>query len=400
MQARGRADALVLDLESRAGLAVARTLGRRGYSVTIAATDGRASGFTTRHARRRVVLPDPREDFDLSAEELIAELAAHPVDAVIPSIDASVEVLHRHRAAIGRLTAPAISSPEALEIALSKERTLDVARSLGIPAPRSLAATSPDEIAAALAEVGLPCVLKPVTSWRFLDAGGERVAPLYVADRADLRRLGSGLVRPDAPVLVQEFAGGTRETIKLFRHQGRTLARLAMIVDRSWPPLGGSSTMRRTANPPADTLERAERLVAEIGLDGYAEVEFRRDASGRPLLMEVNARLSQSVELATRAGVDFPRMQLEWARGGSIPPAPSPVVGLRLGWIAGDLRFLVGAFTHSPPPRPRRGFAARSIASDYLLHRARVEGLDLGDPKPMLGALAFTVRGLGTLRRQ
>ena len=122
-----------------------------------------------------------------------------------------------------------------------------------------------------------------------------------------------------AGVLVQEVVGGTRETIKLFRNAGRTLVRLAMTIDRTWPPLGGSSVMRRSISPPEDALRAAERLVAEIGLDGYSEVEFRRSPEGAPVLMEVNPRLSQSVELAIRAGVDFPRMQLEWARGGRIP---------------------------------------------------------------------------------
>src|SRR5256885_16740470 len=113
--------------------------------------------------------------------------------------------------------------------------------------------------------------------------------------------------------------------------------------------------MRETIEPPDDVLRDAERLVSEIGLDGYSEVEFRRDARGRPLLMEVNPRLSQSVEVATRAGVDFPRMQLEWARGGRIPEAPTAAIGVRVGWLAGDLRLLVGAFAGSPPPRPPRG---------------------------------------------
>ena len=207
------------------------------------------------------------------------------------------------------------------------------------------------------------------------------------------------LVRPDAPVLVQELAPGRRETIKIFRDQGRTHAVLAMIVDRCWPPLGGSSVMRRTASPPEDTLAHAERLVAEIGLDGYSEVEFRRDANGRALLMEINPRLSQSVELATRAGIDFPRMQLEWARGGTIPEAPSAAVGVRVGWLAGDLRLLVGSVAGSPPPRPTFGRTIRSIGSDYVVHRARIEGFDLRDPRPMLGAVGFAARVLVRPRR-
>ncbi len=108
--------------------------------------------------------------------------------------------------------------------------------------------------------------------------------------------------------------------------------------------------------------------------------------------MEINPRLSQSVELATRAGVDFPRMQLEWARGGTLPEARPAAVGVRVGWLAGDLRLLVGSVAGSPPPRPAVGRTIRSIGSDYVVHRARIEGFDLRDPRPMLGAIGFAAR--------
>jgi predicted ATP-grasp superfamily ATP-dependent carboligase len=387
-------DALVLDLDTRAGLCAARSLGRAGFAVAVAARDGGASGLTSRYAARRVVLPDPAVDFGDHVRALIEELASQRPDAALASIDSSVEALHANREAVGRFTAPALGSFEAVEIALSKERTIEIARSLAIPVPRSTSVSSLAEFDAAVAEIGLPCVLKPERSWRSSGTGGERLSPTIVSDPDEAHRMGAGLARADAPVLVQELAVGDRETIKLFRDRGRTLVRMAMLVDRAWPPLGGSSVMRRTVTPPADVLDHAERLVAEVGLDGYSEVEFRRDASGRPLLMEINPRISQSVEVAVRAGIDFPRMQFEWARGGTIPTPPSPVLGLRVGWLAGDLRLLMGGLGAVPPPQPRFSPTLRAIASDYLLHRARVEGFDVHDPKPVLGSIGFALRRL------
>ncbi len=388
-------DALVLDLDTRAGLCITRSLGRAGYAVAVAARDGKASGLTSRYASQRVVLPDPAVDFDDHVRALLDALASQRPDAALASIDSSVEALHTNRDAVGRFTAPALGSFEAVEIALSKERTIEIARSLAVPVPRSIAVSSLAEFDAAVAEIGLPCVLKPERSWRSSGAGGERLAPIVVSDADEAHRLGADLARADAPVLVQEFAVGDRETIKLFRDRGRTLVRMAILVDRAWPPLGGSSVMRRTVSPPADVLDHAERLVAEVGLDGYSEVEFRRDADGRPLLMEINPRISQSVEVAVRAGVDFPRMQFEWARGGSIPDAPAPVLGLRVGWLAGDLRLLTGALGASPPPRPSLWPTIRAIASDYVVHRARIEGFDRSDRKPVLGSVGFALRRLG-----
>ena len=195
--------------------------------------------------------------------------------------------------------------------------------------------------------------------------------------RASSARLSCARTRP---VLVQELAGGARETIKLFRDEGK----------RARPPSRWSSTARgrRSAArpscagrspPPADALELAERLVAEIGLDGYSEVEFRRDARDRPLLMEINPRLSQSVELASRAGVDFAAHAARMGPRRHDPAPRAARVGLRVGWLAGDLRLLVGAVAGSPPPSRRAGRRSRAIALRLPLHRARLEGFDLRD---------------------
>jgi predicted ATP-grasp superfamily ATP-dependent carboligase len=379
-----------------------RTLARAGLRVAAASKDPRASGLRTRHAVERTVLPDPETDFDGFVDALVGSLAARPADGILASTDWSVVAMHRNRERIGRFSAPALGAPEAVEIALDKERTLALARTFGIAIPRSVKASSPAEVVSAVGEVGTPCVLKPVSSWQTTDERGARLSPLYAIDPVGAEQAAKTLLAPrGAAVLVQEVVAGMRETIKLFRNAGRTVVSFAMAIDRTWPPLGGSSVMRRSISPPEDALRAAERLVAEIGLDGYSEVEFRRGPDGAPVLMEVNPRLSQSVELAIRAGVDFPRMQLEWARGGRIPVPAAPVLGMRVGWLGGEVRLVFGALRGSPPPRPRLSPQLRALFSDYVRHRSRIEGLDIRDPRPVLGALGFGAGALfgGTLRR-
>jgi carbamoyl-phosphate synthase large subunit len=344
----------------------------------------------TRYACRRLVLPPAESNLDAYADALLRDLSAHGTDAVLPSVDASLEALHRRRADFERMTAPAIGAADAVELASSKTRTLELAGSLGIKTPRSISVESGTDLAAAAAELGLPAVLKPEASWRDLPGGGGvRLSPrLVVADGEAF----------DGPALLQEVIPGRRETVKLFRANGRTLAKLVIECARTWPPLGGSSVMRTTIAPPLDIAEQAERLVAAIGLEGYSEVEFRRNRDGAAVLMEVNARLSQSIEVAIRAGIDFARMQLEWARGGTVEPVSRYAVGVRVGWLAGDIRLLAAALAGAgPPPRPERGATVRAIFRDYLVRHATVEAFALDDLRPVGSALAFTVRG--ALRR-
>ncbi|MDX6572620.1 MAG: hypothetical protein QOC86_1776 [Gaiellales bacterium] len=391
--ARGRV--LVLDGDTRAGLEIARRLHLLGERVAIASSEGGASGMRTRAAEERVVLADPRSAFDAYADGIVAALG--PGDVAICSGERALEALRARREAIAaRSAVAAIASEGALTIAGSKQLTLERASALGIESPRSLQVSTPEEVLAGAVDLGYPLVVKPLASWRPLPGGGgETVAPMLAYDRAGLEKVARRLVRPEAPALLQQVATGVRETHKFVLQEGRLIARLVMVAERCWPPLGGSSVMRVTVEPPADSYAQALALVTDAGLDGVSEVEFRRDAAGRPLLMEINARISQSVALAHRAGVELAQLQLRWARGERLEPVADYRRDVRLGWPAGEARLLACGMIGRLDPRPRPLAELRDIARDYGLRHAGLEGLDRRDLAPTATALAFTLKSAG-----
>jgi carbamoylphosphate synthase large subunit len=395
---RGRV--LVLDGDTRAGLEMARRLHLLGERIVIASSEAAASGMRTRAAEARVVLPDPRTAFDSYADAIVESLAAG--DVAMCSGERALEALRARRAAIAaRGAVAAIASEPALTLAGSKQLTLDRAAALGLECPRSLQVSTPEDVLAAADDLGYPLVVKPLASWRALPGGGgETVAPMLAYDRAGLQTVARRLVRPDAPALLQQVATGVRETHKFLLQDGRTIARLVMVAERCWPPLGGSSVMRVTIEPPADSHALALALIADAGLEGVSEVEFRRDAAGRPLLMEINARLSQSIALAHRAGVELAHLHLRWARGEQLEPVADYRRGVRLGWPAGEARLLACGLIGRLDPRPRPLGELRDIARDYGLRHAGLEGLDRHDLAPTAAALAFTLRSAGSWFRR
>jgi hypothetical protein len=78
-------------------------------------------------------------------------------------------------------------------------------------------------------------------------------------------------------------------------------------------------------------------------LEGYAEVEFRRDSVGNPYLMEINPRLSASVEVAVRSGVDFPYLLYQWALGEPVTHVHGYRTGLWMRYLSGDIVSMVEA---------------------------------------------------------
>lgn len=391
---------LVLSLETRAGLAAARSLGRQGLRVAAAAWGRHAPGLRTRFARERFVLPSPEEGAEVCVDALARWLERHPTDAVLTSTDSGLTVLHEHRERLGALAGLAIPSAAAVETALSKQATLEVAERVGCPVPRSIVASTPDEVDDAVAEIGLPAVMKPFHQWRRGEAGSSSFEkPRLLENAEDIRAACAELVSSETPVQIQERVGdGVFEHHQFFRAEGRVLARITLGVERQWPPFGVSS-LRVSMAPPPDTGPAAERLVEAIDIEGCSSVQFKRDGSGRPFLMEVNGRLVQSLAAAAASGVDFARMQLEWARGGSIPEA-NPRLGVRVGWLGGDLHLVAAACgLIQVRPKPALGRTVSAVAKDYLLGRAKVEGLDPGDVGPNLAALTASITGAARIVR-
>jgi predicted ATP-grasp superfamily ATP-dependent carboligase len=204
---------------------------------------------------------------------------------------------------------------------------------------------------------------------------------------ADLTRFGE-------VALVQELLSGRREAVSLLLANGQIHARFAQWAKRTVPPLGGASVLRQSIPVPADIGEQAERLVRELDLEGYSEVEFRRDSAGLPYLMEVNPRLSASVELAVRAGVDFPYLLYQWASGGPIDKVEGYRTGGWMRYLHGDLMTTLDAMQQrgrpgiTPPLRALLGFGVsffQPMSYDYF---------DWRDPLPAVNASSDFARTL------
>jgi predicted ATP-grasp superfamily ATP-dependent carboligase len=152
--------------------------------------------------------------------------------------------------------------------------------------------------------------------------------------------------------------------------------------------------LRRSIPVPDDLGPASEALIRELGLDGYSEIEFRRGDGGRPYLMEINSRLSASVEIAVRAGVDFPLLLYQWAAGEPIQAVPSYRSGRRMRHLKGDVGWLKEAVRDpGHPDAPPRAVAIATFLGAF----ARPSGYDywdFRDPRPAALVAWRVARGL------
>ncbi|HEX4600697.1 MAG TPA: ATP-grasp domain-containing protein [Gemmatimonadales bacterium] len=383
-------DALVLNARLRQSLVTVRSLGQRGLRVAALETASNVPAFSSRWCERGIVVPaeEGTEAYFAHLAEVLERTGAR---VLIPSHDGTVALLRRHRAQLEQRTRLALADEGAIAVAVSKEQTLAVARRLGLQVPRSCVARTAEDVPLALEEVGLPAVVKPSESWSWHGLQGTWVGPQLVTTADEARRAVAELTQFGGATLLQQLLSGRREAVSLLYANGRMHARFAQWAKRTMPPLGGASVLRQSIAIPPDIGTQAERLVRAINLEGYSEVEFRRDGAGVPCLMEINPRLSASVEVAVRAGVDFPYLLYQWANGGPVDEVKAYRVGGWMRHLGGDIGTTLAALEQRGRPGVEQpahailGFALsflRPMGYDYV---------DWTDPLPAINAAtAFT----------
>lgn len=399
-------DALILDACLRQSLVSVRSLGKHGRRVAALDTLHAAPTFSSRWCQRSFVSPshEATEEYLIYLEQLLELTGAH---VLISSSDSTIALLRQHRERLERQVLIALAKEPALSIAVNKEQTLEIASRLGISVPRGVSMKSVDEVEAALCEIGLPAVVKPIESWVWNqntdgnNRKGKRIVSKLVTTPEEARYAVEELTSAGGTTLFQQFLTGRREAMSFLYAKGEIYARFAQWAKRTEPPLGGQSVLRQSIAIPADIGEQAERLVREIDLEGYSEVEFRRDSAGVPYLMEINPRLSASVEIAVRSGVDFPYLLYQWATGEKIDRVQGYHVGGWMRYLKGDIMTTIEAYQQrgrpgvTPPLQAILGFCTSffiPMGYDYF---------DWKDPKPaFIATRDFTSQWIGSAVRK
>ena len=320
---------LVLDGHSRAALETLQSLGRAGVQVDLAAETRDCLAMHSRYVSRKLQQPSHERAADFK-EWLREQDKLRNYTLIVPATETSLLGLRqldendplRHKAVI--------PGDEALDIALDKEKTWQLAHQLGIPTPSGV-------LISTLSEIGqvqqFPVVLKPTHSKVMVDGALRTLAVAVVKNESErqeqLRRW-----LPVTAVQQQEYVSGRGIGVEFLFNHGRKIWHFAHERVHEYPLTGGASSYRRSITPPTAMLHDAEKLLTALNWHGVAMVEFKMNANDQYWLMEINPRLWGSLALSIDAGVDFPLGLLQIARGNE--PALQPKY--RVPYYTRDLR--------------------------------------------------------------
>jgi protein-tyrosine-phosphatase/predicted ATP-grasp superfamily ATP-dependent carboligase len=308
---------LVLDGHSRAALETLQSLGRAGVQVDLAAETQDCLAMRSRYISRKLQQPSPERAADFRA--WLRELdRLRNYALIVPATETSLLGLRQLDENDPLRRKAVIAGDKALDVALDKEKTWQLAHQLGVPAPRGV-------LISTLSEIGhlqeFPVVLKPTHSKVVIDGALRTLAVAVVKNESErqeqLRRW-----LPVTPVQQQEYIQGRGVGVEFLFNRGKKIWHFAHERVHEYPLTGGASSYRRSIDPPVALLQDAEKLLTALHWHGVAMVEFKIDAKGQHWLMEINPRLWGSLALSIDAGVDFPLGLLQVARGEQ--PAPQP----------------------------------------------------------------------------
>ena len=315
------------------GLAIARSIGRRGAPVCVIDDELSIARFS-RHVARYVRVRDLRDESQCIGALLgIGRKLGLDGWVVFPTREETVAACSRHRSELSRLYRVPTPGWATVQWAWDKRNTYRRAEALGIPAPRTWQPSDPAELPA-LAE-HLPLVIKPAIKENFFY---ETNAKAWRADTIDEleRAYGEAAAITDpGEVLVQELIPGTgrdRVAYCAFFKDGRAVASMTVRRLRQHPPqFGRASTLVETADLPA-LEEPSIMFLTDIGYYGLVELEYMLDPrDGTYKLLDVNARTWGYHSLGAAAGVDFPALLFADQMGESPAPAQRARPGVR--WI-------------------------------------------------------------------
>jgi predicted ATP-grasp superfamily ATP-dependent carboligase len=288
------------------GLAVARSLGRRGVPVIGLDRDQKGYGLHSRHTTVAGRCPYPLDD-ERAFIDLLMEIgsALQKKAVLFPCLDEWVFAVARHRKKLEEYFRLPFSELDTIERILDKNLLYRKCEERRIPIPRTFYLNEGNASQVA-SEVGFPCILKPALQREFTNEFGEKV--FRVESREEFLQLAERAARH--PLLAQEIVGaGTDSFYSLCSYVGRDGQAKGVFVGRKleqYPADFGTACLVDSRYV-EEIIERGTDVLNQFGYQGISEVEFIYDERDRDFkLLDINTRVWKWIGLPIRAGIDLP----------------------------------------------------------------------------------------------
>lgn len=232
-----------------------------------------------------------------------------------------------------------IAARDIIETANDKLRFYDFMRENGLHTPDYLGAGTAAEVKAACLKLGYP---KKTVCVKTLNGTGSRgvrvlqgnlsVYEEYVSAKPNsmfitldnFLEILSGADQPEE-MMVMDYLPGDEYCIDLLADHGRVLYMVGRESDNVLAGITQACVLKKNE----EAYEMCKKIIKLFNYDGNAEFDFKYDAEGKPVLLEMNPRLSSTMSVIAVGGVNLPYLQIKRLLGEELPIL-EPRYGVRL----------------------------------------------------------------------
>lgn len=272
----------------------------------------------------------PRATDPAYIDTLLSICKEEKVDVVMPFMSVELMPLIDRLSEFEKLGVKvSVSDRKSVEITNNKYSFYKFLKENNLPVPRFARIRTSNDLVAACEECGYPksavCVkatelsgsrgiriIKPTTS-RFDVLFNEKPNSFYTSMEDLLSTLEERDFMPE--MMAMEYLPGGEGSVDLLAENGKILYMAYRESNVNLHSIPQEATLMENK----EAYEIAEKVISALGLSGNADLDFKNDSEGHPVLMEINPRIAATMQIFKVGGLNLPYLRIKQLLGEKLP---------------------------------------------------------------------------------
>ncbi len=358
------------------GLAVIRSLGEAQIPVIALYYDKNDMGYVSKYVKQKYFIPHPEYAAKEFLQNLIDLGSIYKDDLLIPADDATLVNVSKNKDLLSKYYTVACTEWSISEKFINKKYTYQIAKSIGVPLPKTIIPETKKEVKDFAKNINYPCMIKPFQSHIFYDYFNIKMFKVFNYD--ELIAIYDKIYPSNIEVMMQEYIPGEETNgvnYNSYFWDNIPLVEFTAEKVRLSPPDSGVPCSVLSKDIP-DVIMNGRKILKAMNFYGYSCTEFKKDErDGIYKFMEVNGRHNRSALLAVKCGINFPALQYEHLINNIIPMQTDYEKNVYWIDITKDLFVSLNYLK-------RKDYSLRRFLKPYL-HKHIFATLNIKDPMPM-----------------
>ena len=301
--------AVVLGTNYYIGLAVVRSLGKKGVHVVSVNHNGFNYYGKSRYVKEALIAPHYKTHSEACLSFLINYAKNQEEKPVLfATADPWVEFIDKYFHELKEYYLFPMDRKGLLTDLMDKYKLLEFAKKYGVLMPETIESTEDNIYERVAKEIKYPCIFKPKDSPTFVNMYREKA--FFINNERELKKALEKTRADRIECFVQRIIPGPEENNYNFdcymNQKGKIAYYTTEYKIRQWPINFGASTVAQQKWIP-EAANLAMPFLQALRFKGFVEIEMKRDSENDKIYMvEVNVRFVNFTQMHVEIGMDTP----------------------------------------------------------------------------------------------